>query len=165
LNTDFENWIVVGRTGGDYNKLSFRELGLDNNKEYLVFEFWSKKYLGSFSGEFQTGDIDPKFNCQLFCIRERINSPQLMATNRHISCGGFDIEDIEWENNSIIGRSKLVGKDNYIIYLFEPEGYKFSQLLINNAEVVNNEKKDLIRSITIRSEENCNTTWMVNYLN
>ena len=84
LNTDFENWIVVGRTGGDYNKLSFRELGLDNNKEYLVFEFWSKKYLGSFSGEFQTGDIDPKFNCQLFCIRERINSPQLMATNRHI---------------------------------------------------------------------------------
>ena len=164
LNTDYENWIVLGKTGGSSEKLSFRELGLDDNTEYLIFEFWSKNYLGSFSGKFKTGDIDTKFNCQLFCIRERLNRPQLMATNRHISCGGFDIEDIKWENNSIIGRSKLVGMDDYIIYLFEPEEYKFSQLLLNNAEVINNVKNELIRAITIRSEKNCVSTWMVNYL-
>lgn len=163
LNMDYENWLVLGRTGGDIEDLSFRELGLDKTKEYLVFEFWTKQYSGSYFGKFKPGEINPEYNCQLFCIRERLDRPQMIATNRHISCGGFDVVELNWENNTITGRSKLVGNDDYVIYLTEPDEYKFSQLLTTNAEVVNNVKKDFIREITVRSEKDQEIYWIVSY--
>jgi len=163
LNMDYENWIVLGRTGGDIEELSFKELGLDNGKEYLVFEFWTKEYSGSYYGEFKPGDIKSEYNCQLFCIRERLDRPQMMATNRHISCGGFDVVDLSWNNNTITGRSKLIANDDYIIYLTEPDEYKFSQLLTTNAEVVNNVKKGFIREITLKSEKDQEIYWIISY--
>ncbi|MFC2128338.1 hypothetical protein ACFLRR_00540 [Bacteroidota bacterium] len=163
LNRNYENWIVLGRTGGDFPELKFNELGLDQEKEYLVFEFWSKKYMGTFSQKFVPGNINPDFNCQLFCIRERLQHPQLIATNRHVSCGGFDIDNLKWEDNSISGSSKLVGNDDYIIYLTEPEGYEFNQLL-SSGEVVNNVKNGLVREITLRADKNRQVDWLIKYI-
>jgi len=163
LNMDYENWIVIGRTGGIFPELSFSELGLDQNKEYLIYEFWSKSFKGSFTEEFSPGDIDPRFNCQLFCVRERFDRPQLLATNRHISCGAFDVEELKWDNGKITGKSKLVKKDDYIIYLFEPAGFNFNMVNLSDADLINNVKNGLIREITIRAKTDNPVLWEVKY--
>lgn len=163
INKPFESWMVLGRTGGETIPQRFEELGLQAEKEYFVFEFWSKKLLGSFSEEFYPGNIDPKFNCQLFCIRERKPHPQIIATNRHITCGGFDLETVKWKNYLLSGESKLVGNDIYSIYVTEPEGFKFQKVTCNGAEVVGTKKQGFIRIIQLKSDKNTKVQWRVQY--
>ena len=52
MNRPFDSWCVLGRTGGDFPDIRFSDLGLDSKLEYVVFEFWGKKFLGTFTGGF-----------------------------------------------------------------------------------------------------------------
>ncbi len=56
IDRPFESWLVLGRTGGEFAEIRLADLGLDPAKEYFVFEFWSKRLLGSFSGRLRPGD-------------------------------------------------------------------------------------------------------------
>ena len=124
VDRPFESWTVVGRTGESVRELRFADLGLDPAKEYLVYEFWTKRLLGSFVGGFAPGPVDPRFRCQALAIRERRPHPQVVATSRHVTCGGADLADVRWEEGTLSGRSSVVAGDPYDILLTEPEGYR-----------------------------------------
>ncbi len=128
IDRPFENWTVLGRTGGEFAEIRLADLGLDPAREYYVFEFWSRRLLGSFSGGFAPGALDPKFRSQAFVIRERRAHPQLVATSRHVTAGGVDLEDVRWDGTALVGRSRGVAGDPYTLYLTEPEGFVFEKL-------------------------------------
>jgi len=163
INKPFENWIVLGRVDERDKALPFKDLGLDADKEYLIFEFWTKHFEGTFKKQFIPGKIDTGFNCEVFCFREKLNHPQLLATNRHISCGGFELKEVQWKNNSLFGVSQVVANDNYVIYIHENKGYNFSDIAVKNASVTANEKDGDIRRITLLSTGNNLVNWIVNY--
>ena len=163
INKEFENWMVLGRTGGEIEELGFTDLGSDNDKEYLVFEFWTKTFLGVFREKFEFPHIDTTYKCQALCIRERQGHPQVLATNRHVSCGGYDLESVKWDNNILSGSSLMVGNDQYDIYIYEPEGYEFSNIVCNGAEVLGNKKEGGIRIISLFREENGSVSWKLLY--
>jgi len=48
-----------------------------------------------------------------------------LATSRHVSCGGPDLEAVAWDTNTLSGESDLVAGDPYVLYLTEPAGYRF----------------------------------------
>jgi alpha-galactosidase len=164
INEPFESWVVLGRLDDRDKVLPFRELGLDDKKDYLVFEFWTKKFRGVFKSKFIPGCIDTGFNCQAFCIRERLQHPQLLATNRHISCGGLEISDLVWKDNTLRGTSELVANDRYILYVYEGRGYTFDRLTLKGATLVTNEKTGPTRKITLISTEGGVAEWGVHYL-
>jgi hypothetical protein len=124
IDRPFENWTVVGRTGASVEEIRFADLGLDPGKEYFVFEFWTKRLLGSFVGAFTPGSIDPVFRSQVLAIRERRPYPQVIATSRHVTCGGVDLVEARWQEGTLSGRSLVVAGDPYDIFLTEPEGYR-----------------------------------------
>jgi hypothetical protein len=159
----FDQWIVLGRTGGAEEKIGFRDIGLDPGKEYHVFEFWSKHYLGSFHDEFNFGTINPDYGCQLFCIRPIYAHPQLIATNRHISCGGYDLENIEWENRTLSGVSNVVKGDNYQVYVFEPQGFAMKEVSVTGAKVIENTESEGIRIVTIQPGDSPSVSWKIIY--
>ena len=163
INKPFGNWILLGRTGGNFQSIKFSELGLSGSDEYFVFEFWTKRLIGSFCEQFCPGEINPKYNCQLFCIRERLPHPQLIATNRHISCGGFEIQQIEWKDNKLSGKSELVANDTYIIYLTEPVGFQFKNIFCENAKIIQNKKIGLLRSIHLKTNKNQTIKWHLEF--
>lgn len=163
INRSFENWVVLGRLDDRDKILSFRELGLDDKKEYLVFEFWTKQFRGIFRSQWTPGSIDTAFNCQAFCIRERLQHPQLLATNRHISCGGLEISDLRWEDNTLQGVSDLVANDKYIIYLYEGTGYTFDRVILQDAAFLGSEKRGQVRMITLLSSKGGTVEWKVRY--
>jgi len=163
INKDYENWMMLGRTGGDYKKISFSDLGLSQEKEYFVFEFWSKRWLGSFSKEFNPGKIDTQFNCQLFCIRQKMPHPQLIATSRHISCGGYEIKSISWEDSVLRGESSLVGGDPYDIYITEPEGYTYLNIACQGAEATGTESKGMLRVFHLVSRSRGAVSWQIDF--
>lgn len=163
INKPFENWVVLGRLDDRDKVLPFRDLCLDDKKEYLVFEFWSKELLGVFQSQFIPGSIDTVFNCQAFCIREKMNHPQLLATNRHISCGGLEISNLSWTDDVLCGTSELVAGDEYVLYLFEGSGYVFDKLDLKGAGLVKNEKKGAVRKIVLLSPGGGLAEWAVHY--
>jgi len=159
----FDRWIVLGRTGGGEEKIGFRELGLDPEQEYHVFEFWSKRYLGSFHEEFHFGTINADYGCQLFCIRPKYRHPQVLATNRHISCGGYDLENVEWNNRTLSGKSNVVKGDIYEVYVFEPQGFAMKDISVMGAKVIENVESDGVRKVTIQPGESAAVSWQIVY--
>lgn len=163
INKPYENWLLLGRTDESRNSFSFGELGLDPGKEYQVFEFWTKKYLGLFKGKFEPGNLDPYYNCQMLCIREKQDHPQLIATSRHISCGGLEVGNLGWTGKSLEGKSSLVGMDEYTIYLYEPDGFSLKSFSCSGTEILKNKRDGAIRTITIRSKADCEVNWTAEY--
>ncbi len=127
IDRPFESWTVLGRTGESVREIEFADLGLDPAKEYYVFEFWTKRLLGSFSGSFAPGPLDPLFRSQALAIRERTSRPQVLATNRHVTCGGVDLADVRFTGRTLTGTSRGVAGDPYEIYLTEPAGYRLAR--------------------------------------
>jgi hypothetical protein len=163
INKPFENWMLLGRTGGDDRTIPFGELGLEENRTFFVFEFWSKRLLGSFAESFSPGPIDPEYNCQLFCIRERQANPQVVATSRHITCGGYDLEETDWSGTALSGKSYVVAGDTYILYITEPQGYALNQASCDGGEIQRIEKRDGLRQISILPKKNGTISWKVEF--
>ena len=164
VNRPFERWSVLARAGGaDTDRIRFADLGLDPDRAYLVFEFWSRTLLGAFHTEFVPGPIDPARQVQVFCIRERVPHPQLVATNRHVSCGGPDLERLSWSGDTLSGTSALVGNDEYDIYLTEPAGFRLAHVAVTGAELVGASMNGSLRVVRLRSARNTTAAWSVRY--
>ncbi|GAC1422371.1 MAG: hypothetical protein NVS1B13_11100 [Flavisolibacter sp.] len=162
INKPFGNWLVLARLDERDMVLSFRDLGLDEKKEFLVFEFWTKKFQGNFHGQFQPGPIDTAFGCQVFSIHENLHKPQILATNRHISCGAYDIGELLWENKKLSFKSTIIPGEPYIVYVFEDKNQKFKKLVCEDAQVAF-EKKGAIRKITFSSFKRSEVHAVVEY--
>jgi alpha-galactosidase len=160
----FEDWMVLGRTGGGDDPIKFEDLGLSNDREYYVFEFWSKKLVGSFSGAFLPGRIDPAFNSQVFCLRERKPHPQILATNRHITGGGVDLTNVTWENNVLSGRSKVVAGDIYEVFVSEPSGFAYEKAECTGADLLKEERSGVMLKISFRSDKSGEVSWSVYFI-
>jgi len=163
INRPFERWVVLGRTGGADGTIRFEHLGLDADREYLVFEFWTGTWRGSFTGSFEPGPISPRFNCQLFVIRERQPRPQLLATSRHITAGGVDLADVAWTGDTLAGVSRLVRGDPYVLHVTEPAGYRLRAVVCDGATVAGNEPVAGTRRIRLETEKSGPVTWTLTY--
>ncbi len=164
INRPFENWLVLGRLDDRDKVISFRDLGLSEQKEYLVFEFWTKEFKGIFSKQYEAGSIDRSFNCQVLCFRERVNHPQILATNRHITCGGVDLMDVKWDKNCLTGQSQIVPIENYILYVYEPEVGLVPAISCDDAEIVKSGKDGSIRVIELKPKTSKTIiNWMIKY--
>ena len=71
--------------------------------------------------------------CFVIAIHEKANHPQLLSTNRHLTQGAIEVEDLKWneEKKELSGISELVKSDDYELVLTLPEDLEF-----NKAEVV-----------------------------
>lgn len=163
INKPFENWMVLGRTGDRVKYIGFERLGLNPDKKYIVFDFWNKTYRGSFYGGFAPGSIDSTYKCQVFCIREEKIHPQLIATNRHISCGALELKDLVWQDSRLRGESELVANDDYIIYLTEPEGFIFSEVICGKEVDVRSGITNGIRKVHLKSPRGGTVKWEIMY--
>ena len=159
IDRPFENWLVLGRTGESAREIGLADLGLDPAKEYLVFEFWSKRLLGSFTGSFAPGPLDPVFRSQALVLRERRPHPQLLATSRHVTGGGADLEDVRWADGALSGASRLVGGDPYDIYLTEPEGFRLEAFACEGAAASEPFREGLIVRIRLSAGSSGKASW------
>ena len=152
INKPFESWNVLARFNfNDFDlpemKVTFNELGLSEENEYLVYEFWSNRFVGKFKNEFPLVKTLPR-EVQMYGIRKKLKHPQIITSNRHISQGGVDLINVIWNENTYLlsGKSKLVKHDPYTLILFVPKDFKL------NSAKMNGEKVEIIRdgnSVTI----------------
>lgn len=130
IERPYERWNVLARFAwGDVarpaQEVRFADLGLREDTEYLVYEFWSGEFLGASAGNFVAPELAPG-GTEVFALRERADHPQLVSTSRHITQGAVDLIDVRWneETNTLSGRSAVVRDDRYELVVHVPEGFE-----------------------------------------
>ena len=99
-------------------------LGLDEEKAYYIYDFWNDNFIGKLKGAMRLEqDLRPA-ESRMISVREALDRPQVISTDRHIMQGYLDII----ANNGILtktlsGVSRLIGNDPYTI-TFATNGYK-----------------------------------------
>lgn len=148
IDRPFDHWSVLGRfqwgqrqgqehewqlQGVPEREVAFADLGLGDDREYLVFEFWTQTFLGKARGSFTAPAMDDNMGLQVFAIREVRSHPWILSTTRHISQGGVSLLDERWDGDSNVlsGKSAVVVGDPYVMTVHLPEGFR-----IESAEVV-----------------------------
>ncbi|MGH7633743.1 MAG: hypothetical protein ACRENC_08420, partial [Gemmatimonadaceae bacterium] len=167
VNRPFARWSVLARTSTDVPRIRFADLGLARDERYLVFEFWTQRYLGAFREGFAPGAIDPRYAVQDFCIRALLPHPQIVATNRHVSCGAVDLIDVAWRGDTLSGTlsgtSELVAGDDYLVYVREPGGFRFVRAEATGATVVSSALHGGVRLVRLRSAAGGRVQWRMGY--
>jgi len=139
IDRPFDHWSVLARFNWRQRKLDwkrpgtpekevkFANLGLADDREYLVFEFWSRKFLGKAKGSFTAPAQGTNNGLQVFAIREARAHPWIISTSRHISQGGVDLLDVRWNerDKTLSGSSSVVKGDPYVMTIHLPEGFRF----------------------------------------
>ena len=131
INRPFEHWTILTRMNWENAKMDeqtvkFADLGLPADREYILYEFWTKKFLGIQKEQFISPALVPK-GTQVYAIREKLDHPQIISTNRHISQGGVDLENVTWDAtaNKLSGLSQMVRGDVYDIVIRVPDDFQY----------------------------------------
>jgi len=159
----FEQWTVLARTRSNPSAIPLAELGLVPQTDYLAFEFWTRRFLGAVRDTLSPGPIDPRFEVQVICLRQRVAHPQLLGTSRHVTCGGPDLSDIAWREGVLSGVSTLVAGDPYAVYLSEPAGYRFDGVEAVGGRLVGAVLAGGMRVIRLASARGGVVHWAVRY--
>ncbi len=159
----FEQWTVLARTDDATGPIALRDLGLRDSTEYLSFEFWSRRALGVVRDSLRPPPVDPRYQVQVICLRRKLDRPQLLATSRHVTCGGPDLIEMNWLNGTLSGTSELVAGDPYLLFLNEPAGYQYQATEAEGATVQPGPVEGTTRSVTLLSERGGRVRWRIRY--
>jgi len=89
----------------------FDKVGLERQRDYLLFDFWNQKFLGKARGEYST-DL-PAHACQVLSLRPAQDHPQLIGTDRHITMGAVELKGEKWDASKKELRLKIELVENY----------------------------------------------------
>lgn len=163
LARPFEQWTVLARTADDAAPIPLADLGLTKGTDYLAFEYWTRRFHGTVRDTLRPAPIAKAFGVQVLCLRPRVAHPQLLATNRHVTCGGPDLAAVEWQNGTLSGESDVVAGDPYELYLTEPAGFRYAGLDAPGLTGTTLRRKDGVRVVRLTSTRAGRIRWSVRY--
>ncbi len=164
IDRPFDHWLVLTRIqwaqkrekewkfdlkGIPEQEVKFADLGLEADREYLVFEFWSQKFLGKFKGSFTAPAMDASTGIDIFAIREARAHPWVISTTRHISQDAVSLLDERWDAATQIlsGKSAVIHGDPYVMTVHLPQGFKLQSAEVRGekAEISNQTRTATVR--------------------
>lgn len=139
LRRPFGAWDVVSvfnwSDAPSTQRVAFADLGLDSQQEYLVYEFWSQKFLGLRRGRIEL-PLPPHANA-LLAVHARQDRPQFVSTDRHVCQGGVELNDVGWnhERTELSCVFRLVENDPLTAFFHVPPPYLLTVATADNADV------------------------------
>jgi NPCBM/NEW2 domain/Melibiase len=118
---------VVGVFNFDESKsllsyVSWKDLGLPEDRRVHVFDFWNKEYLGAWEKGMSV-DLMPA-STRVFALMPATDQVQLVSTSRHITQGWVDLisHNFNAARNTYSGKSKVIRNDPYNLWFAFPRG-------------------------------------------
>ncbi len=168
VEREFGDWHVVGLFNVDYDgegtsiteEIRFADLGLDADEEYLVYEFWSKQFLGAHAESFTRTLSAP--DCEVYAIVEALDRPVLMSTSRHVRQMAYDIRGLSWDDGVLSGASRMTQDDPYELRIHVPEGWTLDEASAGELEVAT-EMDGPVLMVRFTSPVSEDTEWEVRF--
>ncbi|KAA9035637.1 hypothetical protein FW778_20640 [Ginsengibacter hankyongi] len=100
-------------------------LALNKHKSYYVYDFWNDNFTGKLKGSAKLEQVLRPGEARMMSVREVLEVPQVLSTNRHIMQGYLDMIKTKWNpvTKTLNGISKIVSNDPYVISIAS-NGYK-----------------------------------------
>ena len=128
----FGEWLVLGVFNGDPEhpkdkQIPLGRLGLDPSREWIGFDFWNQRLIGQLPGALSL-HLEPS-SVVLLAIHEKRNAPFVISTDRHISQGGVELEDVRWDPDTQIFQGSCTGGlgTAYNLFVYIPEKHPWQQ--------------------------------------
>jgi hypothetical protein len=139
-----------------------KDLRLDPDKEYLVYEFWSKKFIGAFKGTFVTRPLSP-YDCDIYSIVEKQSRPALLSTSRHVRQMAFDLKDLAYDGQQRVlrGVSRAVAGDPYQLRIYVPEGFTAKRVELSGGLLAKMAANGNLMTVDLTSSTGNDVEWKV----
>ncbi len=153
----FGRWDVVSIFNWEDKPQAFRvpiaALGLDDGKSYLLWEFWSRKFLGAARENIET-NVDPRSNV-LLAVHEVLDRPQFLSTDRHVAQGTVELAGMNWnqERKELSCDFKLVAGDPLTVFVHVPAGYTFRNATATGANIEKTDGASAVTSVVLRRSD------------
>ena len=149
VDCPFEHWSVLARfnwrqeklewsrPGNPEQEVKFSDSGLADDREYLVFEFWTQTFLGRFKSSFTAPVRDVHNAMQVFAAREAREQPWGISTTRHLSRDGVSLLGECWDRRTktLSGRSAVIKGDPYELTVHLPQGFRLRSAAVSGEKV------------------------------
>lgn len=141
-------------------------LGLDAAKTYYIYEFWADKFLGKHPG---TGKLEVPIaagEARMYSVREALDHPQVLSTNRHLMQGYVDLIDVKWvaKAKQLSGVAKVVGNEAFRIVVANNGGTPGAVNAMGAKAHMEPYPGDASLSVLVLERtENGDASWSVNY--
>jgi hypothetical protein len=136
VDLEIGRWCVMGRFATlplKPSRVPFEALSLDPEKEYLVFDFWKKKYLGRFSESISLPALKLG-HCQVLSLREALDRPQFLASSRHVSMDAVSLKEQSWKDSTLTLRIEGVAGTTETYWIHAPRGFDVSSVVVDGVE-------------------------------
>ena len=126
VSKPYQAWNIVAffNWGEDPQTVSasFEELGLDPKLEYALFETWENRWMGFAKDRFAVPV--PSHAVRLVAIHPKSDRPVLLSSDRHITRGALDVEDVRFDGETPFFRVALVSDHPVTLRFLLPDGWK-----------------------------------------
>jgi len=170
VERSFGKWNVVAvfnYTGTGDRKFSAtldaaKDLRLDPDKEYIVYEFWTRQLIGTFKGKFVTRPLSP-YDCDIYSIVERQDRPVLISTSRHVRNMAFDIKDLAYDGGQRVlhGTSRAVAGDPYQLRIYLPDGFAAKRVELSEGLQAKMATNEHLLTVDLTSSTGKDVDWKV----
>lgn len=152
IDRPFDHWSVLARfqwgqrqgqehrwelEGAPEEVVELADLGLPAEREHLVFEFWTQRFLGRVTGSFTAPAMDESTGLHVFAIRETRPHPWVLSTTRHISQGAVSLVAEAWDpkTRTLTGTSRVIAEDPYVLTVHAPTGFGLPRAEVTGHDV------------------------------
>ena len=165
----FATWDVVSLFNWDVaraRKVGVRvaELGLDPKREYLAYEFWTRKFLGVVKRRLAV-EL-PSCSNALVALHPSLGRPQFLSTDRHITQGAVSLEALAWDAKArtLSGSTQLVANEATTLTLHVPEGFSLKRASAKGATVASAKQHgDRTATVVLRSARARTAHWSAEF--
>jgi hypothetical protein len=141
-------------------------LGLDPAREYHCFDFWNHRFIGKHKGDTRLEQQLRPGEARMISVRECLQRPQVLSTDRHVMQGYLDLRREEWDERRqvLTGVSRIVGGDPYTVTL-ALNGHSLGKLECADKQVRAHlsAPKDGIAEFSLTGPENAAIEWSVSF--
>lgn|GEM_PF-346948 len=139
-------------------------LALDKQRSYYVHDFWNDNFIGELKGTARLEQVLRPGESRMMSVREMLDIPQVLSTDRHIMQGYLDLSKTEWNaaTKTLKATSKIVGNDPYTITIAS-NGYQGLHCFCNDQTALltlTNDTNGLLR-LKIECASNKEVEWTV----
>lgn len=125
IDTEVRKWCVLGRFATSPLKeceVSFESLHIEPKNDYVAFDFWEQKHLGTFNGKIPCRKLALGC-CQIIALCAVTEHPQFMGSSRHVSMDAVSLKSQNWaEENLKLELTGIIGTCEFY-WIHAPKGY------------------------------------------
>ena len=158
IELPFDKWCVVQRVANwplKASEIPLENVNLDPKKTYLAFDFWGKKFLGEVTGKISV----PALNYgdgQVICLREKLGTPQFVASTRHVSMDAVSVKDIKKEKNGLTLKLDLPAGDEEKYFFYLPKGTSLKEVKAKGCDARSESAENNLLVVSVKAnDKNC----------